>query len=300
MPKSVFLFLAVTLILLQLFSLSIDSLRTSIDLLSLVAILTLGVAHGSIDHLLFGMKNNKTNKTHFIIIYLAVLAANFVLWYILSEIALFLFLAFSAYHFGQSQFIELNIKQKVLSKALYFSWGASILAGLIYFNSNEVNKLFYDPVSNSNVFESIINNIELYFTLFGIAALLISIYLLINKSISIQTFGLELLQYLIIISAFYLFPIVLGFSLYFIILHSFRVLLQEYDFLKKSYRIKNVFQFVKLLFPFTLISVIGLGLILSSVYFFDLKIALPYLLIALTSAVTIPHALVMEVFYYKK
>lgn len=299
MPKSVFIFIAAALLLLQLFSLSNETVNLSLNIISFAAILTIGVAHGSIDHVLFNIKR-KVSQPFFISIYLFTLLANIVLWLILPEIALFFFLIFSAYHFGQSQFIELSISRKWLSTILYFSWGAAILSGLIYFNQQEINELFFESISNSKSFRLLIEKSEILLILFSSVFFIESLILRKLQLITTQNLALEMIQFMLIIVTFYLFPVIIGFTLYFIILHSFRVLLQEYDYLKASFKIKSTFQFIKLLLPFTLLSAVGLGLISLVLFFFDIKINLPVQLLILTSAITLPHVLVMEFFYSSK
>jgi hypothetical protein len=100
-----------------------------------------------------------------------------------------------------------------------------------------------------------------------------------------------------ILLAFYFFPVVIGFSLYFIILHSLKVLFQEFDFLKSEGTIKKISQFFTLLLPFTLVSIIGIALTLGAIDLFQLDVSVSIILIALVSSVTLPHSFVMEAFY---
>lgn len=299
MPKSVFLYIAAALLLLQLFSLSNETVNLSLNIFSFAAILTIGVAHGSIDHVLFSIKRDISQPV-FILIYLLTLLANVVLWLLLPEFALLFFLVFSAYHFGQSQFVELKIPRKRLSKVLYFSWGAAILSGLIYFNSQEINELFFESISSSNNFQLLLAESGTLLIVFTTIFLITSLIVRGLHFISAQNLALEMVQILLILASFYLFPVIIGFSLYFIILHSFRVLLQEYDYLNESAKIKSTLQFIKLLLPFTLLSSVGLGLIVMAVYFFEIQLNLPVQLLILTSAITLPHVLVMEYFYSSK
>ena len=111
MPKSVFIYIATALLILQLISLSNETVNLSLTIFSFAAILTIGVAHGSIDHLLFSIKKD-ISQPLFIVIYLLTLLANVAMWFILPEFALLFFLVFSAYHFGQSQFVDLKIPKQ--------------------------------------------------------------------------------------------------------------------------------------------------------------------------------------------
>lgn len=296
MPKSVFLFLAISLVLLQLISLSDPTLDLALNVLSFTLILTLGIAHGSIDHLLFVDKRH-SSKNQFILFYLLILSANFALWFILPKFALYLFLLVSAYHFGQSQLIEFNINQKVLSKAFYISWGSAIITALIAFNAEEINQLFMTHEGEQSFFPPILTDSPLICYSFSALFILMGTFLVFKKTIELEQFLLELVQLTIILVSFYLFPVLIGFSLYFIILHSFRVLIQEYRFLKRSRKTRGLMQFTQLLLPFTLISIGGLALTLGIIHLFEINISLPFLLLALTSSVTLPHVFVMDIFY---
>lgn len=296
MPKSVFIYICCCVVLLQLYSLSSEWVNNTINIISMTGILTLGIAHGSIDHVLF-QKDRKLNVIHFLSIYVLILVLNFSLWFILPLTALLIFLGFSAYHFGQSQFVDLLSSKKPSSKIIFLLWGSAILSGLLFFNETEVINLFSSTQEALNRFNQILPYTPyVFFGSLTLTIILIAFQVHLN-AISLNAFGLELVQLLIILTSFYLFPAVLGFSLYFIILHSFRVLSQEYKYLRQQSKIDNKRQFTNLLLPFTITSILGLVLLIALVFYFNLKISLPYLLVALTSAVTIPHAMVMEIFY---
>lgn len=299
MPKSVFIYICSCVLLLQLFSLSSEPVNQVINAIAITGILTIGIAHGSIDHVLF-LKNRKLGILKFLLVYLAILLLNFVLWFIFPLTALLLFLIFSAYHFGQSQLVELKMRGQLLKKLSYIIWGTTVLSALLFFNEQEVSALFAQTSPELNSFGLILPYVKAVFYGSLLAMGIIFIYQLLKGQLSVNKVGLELIQLSLILISFYLFPVILGFSLYFIILHSFRVLVQEYQFLRRESKVNNKKEFTQLLMPFTLTSIFGLGLITFAVFYFNIPISFPYLLVALTSAVTIPHAMVMEVFYTAK
>ena len=74
----------------------------------------------------------------------------------------------------------------------------------------------------------------------------------------------------------------------------------EYDFFKKESNNFNLFVFLKLVTPYTLLSLFfsGLVFILSSKDI--ISISIPLLSLIIISAITLPHAIVMHIFYREK
>jgi hypothetical protein len=101
--------------------------------------------------------------------------------------------------------------------------------------------------------------------------------------------------------SFYLLPVFIGFTLYFVVLHAFRVLEQEFIYL----RTKSINQdlclkgFIKLLAPLSLISFVGIGLLVYLVYIKIIIISEALLGFIIISMLTLPHSFVMEKFYRK-
>lgn len=121
-----------------------------------------------------------------------------------------------------------------------------------------------------------------------------------NKSISMETFLKELYILTLIHISFILLPVLLGFTLYFIILHSAKVLIEEYNFLDFKIVNLNFKSFILKLLPLTVISLLG-SLFLTGLIYFEI-ICMSYLLLftILISVITLPHSIVMNSFYHNK
>ena len=74
----------------------------------------------------------------------------------------------------------------------------------------------------------------------------------------------------------------------------------EYDFFKKESDNFNLIIFLKLVTPFTLLSLFFTGLVFVSSYFEIISISIPLLSLIIISAITLPHAIVMHIFYQFK
>jgi len=254
-------------------------------------ILTLGISHGGIDNILHQEKNKIDNK-RFIIMYLLAGLINAILWVSSPNIGFLFFILISSYHFGQSQFIEYRLNENFISKLLYFIWGALVIVSLLYFKSHEILESQWYESFSLPLLEFMINNSFSTFIFLLVSTLGLLIYKKLKNEITTQQILIEFYQLVLICVTFKLFSILLGFTLYFIILHSIRVLNHEYLFLKSKVKINNIATFIKLLMPFTLLSIVGLCLIILIISFFNIEVSLPLLALILTSSVTLPHSYV--------
>jgi len=257
----------------------------------------LGIPHGAIDNILF-LRDNQIKNWEFIGVYLAIIGFNIVLWVVLPSIAYILFLLLSAYHFGQSQFSHYADKHSLVYKALYFFWGISILAGLVYFNIGEIQLLMNDQdefaVLSSLHEESTMLHTFLSATIITFGLM---VFLTIKNSLNLEALLMETLVIALVLICFYLMPLLIGFTLYFVILHSFKVLREEYMFLNAKKEVSSIGNFVKLVAPFTLLSIGGIALLFGLIYLDILTLPYGYLLLIVISSITLPHVFVMNRFY---
>ena len=96
---------------------------------------------------------------------------------------------------------------------------------------------------------------------------------------------------------FFLFPFIIGFTMYFVVLHSIRVMSHEFQFLKNEETVFSGLDFVKLLMPYSLLSVFFTVITLWLSYVGVIPLSIPLLALIIISAITLPHAIVMHLFY---
>lgn len=260
-------------------------------------LLFLGIPHGAIDNVLY-IRDKNISNFKFIGIYLIIIAANVALWLVMPVLAYVLFLVLSAYHFGQSQFSHYFKSQPPLTKALFSLWGLAILSALVYFNMEEI----YSIMSNSSEFRQFAGVHGERFMMYFFAASFIStigilVYKSVIKAISIETLLMELLVLSLILVCFFLMPLLIGFTLYFVILHSFKVLREEFNYLKSERKVDSIKSFTAAITPFTLLSIFGIAFLFGMIYFDILKISYGYCLLIVISSITLPHVFVMDNFY---
>jgi Brp/Blh family beta-carotene 15,15'-monooxygenase len=266
---------------------------TSIGLIALV-----GIPHGAIDHVLF-LKNNKAKTHHFYLMYFLLMAIFVAVWLIHPISGLLAFLILSAYHFGQSQFSKYKALPRLLRFSIYVSWGSSILAGLVVYNKAEILQLC-ERSEDLRVFSGIFAS---DWMMVGLLLSSLAALVFIFKSrtqLTLKTLFLELAIFGLIHLTFYVQSLLVGFAIYFATLHSLDVLKQEYLFLKQKVEEFNLTQFVLLLLPYTVLSLLGISLLFGLSHFNMIPLSIISVAFIFIAALTLPHSLVMENFYTKR
>ena len=99
-------------------------------------LISVGIPHGAVDHLLETGKWNYQKAPRFILTYLLQAAAMALFWYSFPQMALWLFLGYSAWHFGQADGEQWNI-----SPILSLLWGSSVLFFILGTHSEETMRI---------------------------------------------------------------------------------------------------------------------------------------------------------------
>jgi Brp/Blh family beta-carotene 15,15'-monooxygenase len=223
---------------------------------------------------------------------------NVVLWILIPDVAYILFLLLSSYHFGQSQFSHYFNKQPLSNMFLYLLWGISILSGLVYFNIQEINNITiqYDDFAIFQVLHQKKVMLLVFLMSTGLT-LIFMIGLTLKKVLKMEILLMELLVIALILICFKLMPLLIGFTFYFAVLHSFKVLREEYSFLNSEKEISSIIGFIKLIAPFTLLSIFGIMFLFGLIYIDILQLSYGYCLLIIISSITLPHVFVMNRFY---
>ena len=263
---------------------------------SSLSILLFGIPHGAIDHIIFFKKRNIT-QLKFYLIYLGLIIGFVLMWHIAPVLSLVLFLLISAFHFGESQFEDIRFN-KILKNSFYFFWGIALLATLIFYNLKElanVTAYFDDTLILEKVYD--IKNVTILFYFTNIVTLSSMIMLFIYKKIKIERLLSEFFLLFLIHVTFYLFPFIIGFTLYFVVLHSLKVMQDEIEFFKKDNPEFSFLDFLKLLAPYSILSIFFTTILLLLSYYSYIPYSIPFLSIIIISVITLPHAIVMNIFY---
>ncbi|WKK76602.2 Brp/Blh family beta-carotene 15,15'-dioxygenase [Marivirga salinae] len=302
MLKTNFLHIVITLILISIYPwLETLAFETQLQI-TLAMIFLLGIPHGAIDHVLLRKKHQtKKDQFKFYSFYLGLIGVYVGLWVFMPYLSLTLFFLISFYHFGQSQFSDVNIPEKsTIKKLLYLSWGGSIISGLFFHHYDRLIG-FFSETSHFAATSSVItlNNLKYFFLISSAITITLMVLLLIGKTKNKNRFGTELMIFLLLHLAFFTIPPLLAFALYFAIWHSLKVLYQEYVFLDQKRKKFDFSKFIKELLPFSAISIIGASLLLFAFSYFEFNISPFFLTIIFLSVLTLPHSIVMDNWYQK-
>ena len=298
MNKLLFIYIVICYLIASVFTLE-NTITIQNQLLgSSILVIIFGIPHGAIDNILFLTESNLSKKVFYLLYFLSMLFYCF-LWFISPLYSFIFFLFMSAYHFGESQLSNYNIEIN-FSKFIFLIWGVALISTLFLYNAEELSNLFnsYDDTSNFSIIFKY-NVLDFLFYSSNFVIVLSLLYLKINKLITNEIFSTELFQIILLHITFFIFPVIISFTLYFVFLHSIKVLLQEYSYLEQKISGLNLMKFIKLLAPFTLLSLFFfiIFILISNIYNIDISLLL-FLIISI-SVITLPHSISMTSFYDK-
>ena len=223
----------------------------------LILILTIGVSHGSLDHIkgekLFKIFNIK--KTYlFYLTYIFISLGVIFIWMLLPSITLVIFLIIASYHFGKEDTEFLILDKSYFVEILYFFKGFLIILAPLYFNFQETIEIFKLLLVDNEIFYSSLAFIETNKVIqIGIvSSSLSSIFLFFNK-FEIKKFSIFLDYFSILILNYYLTPL-LAFTIYFCFLHSIRHSISLALELDKNNLLNGFKIFIKKALPLTILT----------------------------------------------
>jgi beta-carotene 15,15'-dioxygenase len=258
-------------------------------ILCLFLILTLGISHGSLDNIKgkkllksFYIKSMSTFYVGYSLISLSII----IIWILLPNILLFVFLIVASYHFGKEDTEFLQKEKKIYDEILYFSKGSVVIISPLLFHKIETILIFQSL--NFNISEAIfIENIFLYLLL--ILSFFSSLFLFFKKNIEIKS--LLLMDFFSVLILNYFLNPIIAFTIYFCFLHSIRHSLSLMFQLNKNIK-KSFILFIKKALP---LSIITAFFYLFSLYFlnnyYELNESIYKVMFIGLASLTFPHIL---------
>ena len=271
-------------------------------LICLLLILTIGVSHGSLDHVkgkkLFNILNIKKISI-FYFLYTLIAISVIIIWIIIPSVSLMIFLLVASFHFGKEDTQFLISENSYFNQLLFFLKGLLIILAPMFFHFNETITIFKFLLVDNEIFYSTLEFIEVNKILpIGIILSTLSCVYLFLRKFEIKKFVIFLDFFSILILNYYLSPLV-AFTIYFCFLHSIRhsiTLIYEID--KNDFK-NGLKVFSKKVLPLTILTAIFclIGIYqLNNNYDFNSSI-LKIIFIGLAS-LTFPHIL-LEYFLEK-
>ena len=259
-------------------------------------IMLVGIPHGSLDHLLLPSQDIKS-KLRFYIFYLGLIIANLLVWNYSHISGLILFFIISSYHFGESQLFKFKIKNKIITNFTYLSWGASVIFSFLFYNIDELQLLSNSFKDTRDLISNI--NLDLFsylFLLSNIITLVMFTFFIFKFKVKTNKVFSEVFFLFVIHLSSFLFPLLICFTLFFIILHSLPSLVNQYNHFKKDNIEFTLKDFIYLMAPYSLVSILFLVLISFCSYTNVINYSVPLISIILISVITLPHSFIISKF----
>lgn len=298
MNKFSFLYLITCYFLASIFTLN-NHIDISHQIIGSLFLITLfGIPHGAIDNIIL-KSEVKISNLRFYSLYISCILLYVITWFVSPIISFYIFLIISSYHFGESQLANYKISNNN-KKLVYLIWGSALMSTLFYYNEVELINLFslFEDTENLNSL-FYYNYFKITFYASNILIFLSLIFLLFKNQIKASVFRNELFQLFLLHLTFYLFPVIISFTLYFVFLHSLKVLSQEFNYLNIIYKKLSISKFIILLAPHTLLSLAFLAFFIYLSQNNIINISILLLTIIGISVITLPHSIVMTKFYEK-
>ena len=261
------------------------------NIVAVAAILSIGLAHGANDIAIIKKFKKKLsqdfNLKKSVLIYTGVILITLGLFVFLPQLALWLFILISAYHFGEQHWADQvkGINSK-LNIAFYTVYGLSILFLLLFLNAEFAIEII-QQITPYAYFDQYLTEItKISFVLLLAAFTGLALY---SKKIANQI-PLELLQLLSLFLIFKWGNLIFGFAFYFVVWHSSFSIKDQLKFLYGQMSRQNLVDYFKQSAIYWLASVIGLGIL---VYMLNDNDNFYSLMFAFIAAVTFPHVVVI-------
>jgi Brp/Blh family beta-carotene 15,15'-monooxygenase len=274
----------ILLFLLSLFFLilNIDIQLKSITIICFFLIATIGVSHGSLDHIK-GTKLLKIfkieNKLSFYLIYIFISFVIVCAWLALPFFTLTIFLVVASYHFGKEDSVFGKIKEFKLSSFFLLLKGSLVISAPLYFHAYETIQIFEALDVKFNQYNNNLIVILIFLSLISNCFINKNIFLCLLDSLTIIIININ-------------FEPLLAFTIYFCFLHSIRHSLSLIKDINNKNLKKGLVIFLKKALPLTIITGLGflIALFLLNKYYLLNSAILKVIFIGLAS-LTFPHIL---------
>ncbi len=264
------------------------------EVLAFTLIFSFGILHGANDLEILRRKglggNQKRTGLSILAAYIGFVGLSALLFYLLPILALSLFIAFSAYHFGEQHWVKRKGNSKLLQKLLYLTYGLVVLFLLFYAHRAEVSEIMYDISGYAPPGDWIA------YILFGSFLLFLT---LAFSNFYISQFLRYILRELLLLGLFFVVfntaSLLWAFAIYFVVWHSIPSLADQVRLLYGNISLKSGKKYLKA----SAIYWIGALFTLALAFMFlkDSEYGYLPLFFSFLAAITFPHVLVITRLY---
>jgi Brp/Blh family beta-carotene 15,15'-monooxygenase len=260
-------------------------------------IFTFGILHGANDILLVKKINTEkpsNSRLKILAYYVIVVLTGLLLFYMIPQLALLLFIIVSAYHFGEQQWQKLELHfPKWLVIIFQSFYGFVILFLLFIFHTNEVQNIILSIANISIPIPCFLLSLQISGIVFiGLSAYFYWKLEKIRNKILLEFFYLILFAIIFRSSS-----LIWGFAIYHVLWHSIPSTIDQIKFLNGSFSSKYFIAYCRSAGIFWLISITAIAIIYFTLQEEQLFIALFFSFLA---AITFPHAVVITKMFHQK
>ena len=265
---------------------------TVINIISFFLIFFIGLPHGSFDGAVASLVGYKTKFQfiRFLFYYVTLSVIVIFFWINFPIIALFIFLIMTTSHFGLCDWANFKIDKHKF--AISFTYGMTVIFGIIFFNEDQSFQIFEYLTNNNIYFFKQYVYIPYGLTIFGIIYFIfLSFY---EKKIRIGIFEIFFLLFI-----FSTFDALLSFSIYFCFFHTFKHL--KHLISNIYIHLKNKKLVIYSTIIFTIISWVGgIVVVILLIEYFSLYESILKVIFIGLAALTLPHMILVDLIYRKR
>jgi len=238
--------------------------------------LLIGLPHGALDHLTDAAPKTGSSLARFVVMYLFKGALLGICWYLLPDSALLIFLLYSAWHFGEADFEEAGLNNRLQAML----WGGGVLLLLLLTHPVELLQILTQL--NTVHMHTFLTNLSADVWLMSSTAVAAALVIL-SRQVKRSSLLLTII-YLLLCTTL---PLLMAFGIYFIGQHSFN----GWKHLSRGLSLNTV-QLWKRAAPFTGGAVL---MMLALIWLADERLTVMFFV--LISCISLPHVWYMHRFY---
>lgn len=260
-----------------------------------IAMVVSGIPHGAVDHVVFAQKKDHIPWFPFLKMYLGLMAAYLVLWWLFPQISLVIFLLLTCYHFGQSEWYFAQTADAYWPKTvLYMTWGAFILGSMLLFHW----QMSLDILGDLAPYATEVPPDSLWYGWIacGVAAGVVSGWAFWVKAISGRDLAWEWSTTLLLVALSAWTPLPVAFAVYFAGWHALKAIQAEgatlFQEVARPWR-----TWIKAALPFSALSLVGIGGMVALTMYGLLPAHPALVFFVAISVLTLPHMIFMHKMY---
>ncbi len=280
-----------------------DFARTIAPWVVILSVFIVGIPHGAIDHViaaeLFGL--NQTLKDHLLFYgsYLLIMIFVGALWIFFPIGGMIFFLAISIYHFGQADMEDFLTENLKGNWVFHLARGSLIIGLIVFVRTDETFPIMAEAmrIDTSTLADILPSS---FITVTVILLIYIAIVSLGGFTKRISRFGSFMTDSILLVLVLIITGPLIGFAIYFALWHSAGHINEMREFFESKKKTLTIPQFYWKATPFTLVSFLGLAMLLGINQAFGLEDQFLSLMFILISVLTLPHMVIVDKMYADK